>query len=169
MEQPEIGHVFSRGRNEVEGEIDGTLALGLMGKGHARQADLMFVLKSDLSQDRYGLPGLGLMTPGDVPVGGGMHGGLNRHELNTTLVVGTAGGESGGVSSAPAGIIDIAPTLLDLLGLAPATSMQGRSLVRPARSEARRTSFSASRNGFTQHVDFVEEDGRRFILGGGQQ
>lgn len=169
MEQPEIGHVFSRGRNEVEGEIDGTLALSLMGKGHARQADLMFVLKSDLSQDRYGLPGLGLMTPGDVPVGGGMHGGLNPHELNTTLVVGTAGGAKGGVSYAPAGIIDIAPTLLDLLGLAPAPTMQGRSLMRPARTEARRARYSARRNGFTQHVDIVEEDGRCFILGGGQQ
>lgn len=167
MEQSEIGHVFSRGRNEVDGEIDGTLSLALMGKGHAREADLMFVLKSDLSQDRYGLPGLGLMTPGDVPVGGGMHGGLNPHELNTVLVVGNAGGDGGNISSSPAGIIDIAPTLLDLLGLAPAPTMQGRSLMKPAQTEANRTRFSARRNGFTQHVDIVEEDGRRFILGGG--
>lgn len=167
MEQPEIGHVFSPGRNEVDGEIDGTLSLGLMGKGHKRQADLMFVLKSDLSQDRYGLPGLGLMTPGDVPVGGGMHGGLNPHELNTTLVVGSAGGGDSTLSTAPAGIIDIGPTLLDLLGLSPAPTMQGRSLMRRARTEARQTRFSAGRNGFTQHVDIIEEDGRRFIRGGG--
>jgi phosphonoacetate hydrolase len=169
MDQPEIGHVFARGRNEVEGEIEGTLALGLVGKGHARQADLMFVLKSDRSQDRYGLPGLGLMTPGDVPVGGGMHGGLNPHELNTVLVLGLgAEDEPGSILSMPAGIIDIAPTILDLLGLPKAPSMQGRSLARDAREETQKQRYSAGKNGFIQHVDLVEQDGRRFILGGGQ-
>jgi phosphonoacetate hydrolase len=169
MDQPEIGHVFASGRNEVEGEIEGTLALGLVGKGHARQADLMFVLKSDRSQDRYGLPGLGLMTPGDVPVGGGMHGGLNPHELNTVLVLALGTEEEpGSILSAPAGIIDIAPTTLDLLGLSKAPSMQGRSLARAAREEPHRKRFSAGTNGFLQHVDIVEQDGRRFILGGGQ-
>lgn len=169
MEQPEIGHVFARGRNGVDGEIEGTLAFDLVGKAHARQADLMFVLKSDLSQDRYGLPGLGLMTPGDVPVGGGMHGGLNPHELNTVLVLGLgAEDQPGHVATSPAGIIDIAPTILDLLGLPKAATMQGRSLAGAAGEDARKARFSAGRNGFVQHVDIIEQDGRRFILGGGQ-
>jgi len=168
MEQPAMGHVFSPGRNEVEGRVDGTLSLGLLGNGHARQPDLMFVLRSDLSLDPYGLPGLGAMTPGDVPLGGGMHGGINPHELNTVLIVCAETADGPGVTSmAPAGIIDIAPTVLGLIGLEPAATMQGRNLAEPAGEEPRVMRHSAGRAGFSQHVDLVEQDGRRFILGGG--
>ncbi len=170
MEQPSIGHVFSRDANGVEGEVAGTLSLSLMGNGHAeRQPDLMFILASALAADPYGLPGLGAMTPGDVPLGGGMHGGINPHELNTVLIV--AGGEdnaAGTLSQDPAGIIDIAPTVLGLLGLDAAASMVGRNLTRPAGEAAQISRHSAGTGQFTQHVDIVEQDGRRFILGGGQ-
>lgn len=166
MRQPAIGHVFSPDRNGVEGEVPGTLSLALMGTGHAdRQPELMFVLKSSLDQDEYGLPGLGAMTPGDVPLGGGMHGGINPHELNTVLILGGTG--EGAVSQEPAGIIDIGPTVLGLLGLAPAAGMVGRNLAAPAREEARIARHSAGAGAFAQHVDIVEQDGRRFILGGG--
>ncbi len=168
MRHPAVGHVFSPDRNGVEGEVPGTLSLALMGAGHAaRQPELMFILKSSLAPDQYGLPGLGAMTPGDVPLGGGMHGGINPHELNTVLILGAAGG-SGGVSQEPAGIIDIGPTVLGLLGLAPAAGMVGRNLARPAREEGRVLRHSAGTGAFAQHVDVVEQDGRRFILGGGQ-
>ncbi|MGL4965340.1 MAG: alkaline phosphatase family protein [Inquilinus sp.] len=165
MDQPEVGHVFSRGANGAEGEIPGTLSLGLLGNGHDRQPELMFVLRSDLSLDGYGLPGQGIMTPGDVPLGGGMHGGINRHELNTVLIVSSGTGE-GALSSMPAGIIDIAPTVLGLLGEAPAGSMMGRDLTLPAREEPRIERYEAGTGAFRQFVDIVEQDGRRFILGG---
>ncbi|AOO80112.1 alkaline phosphatase family protein [Bosea vaviloviae] len=168
MQQPAVGHVFSPARNEVDGVVGGSLSLALLGNGHERQPDLMFILKSDLAADQYGLPGLGTMTPGDVPLGGGMHGGINPHELNTVLIVAAETTEGrGSLSSAPAGIIDIGPTVLGLLGIAPAQTMQGRNLARPAREEARIARHSAGRGGFSQHVDIVEQDGRRFILGGG--
>ncbi|PTM40631.1 alkaline phosphatase family protein [Bosea sp. 124] len=168
MEQPSIGHLFSPARNEVEGQVDGTLSLGLVGAGHERQPDLMFILGSTLTADPYGLPGLGAMTPGDVPLGGGMHGGLNPHELNTVLIL--AHGEDGGaaaISQEPAGIIDITPTVLGLLGLTPASTMVGRDLARPPGEEARIARHSAGTGNFAQHVDIVEQQGRRFILGGG--
>ncbi|MDQ8730020.1 alkaline phosphatase family protein [Bradyrhizobium sp. LHD-71] len=168
MEQPHVGHVFTPARNEVEGQVDGTLSLGLIGNGHERQPELMFILRSDLTADPFGLPGLGGMTPGDVPLGGGMHGGINPHELNTVLILSAATAEpQRGLSSAPAGIIDIAPTVLGLLGLPPAPSMQGRNLAQPPRNEPQRSRHSAGNGAFTQHVDLVEQDGRRFILGGG--
>lgn len=168
MEHPAIGHVFSPDRNGVDGEVAGTLSLGLMGAGHAeRRPELMFILKSTLDADPYGLPGLGAMTPGDVPLGGGMHGGINPHELNTVLILGEASGH-GGLSQEPAGIIDIGPTTLGLLGLRPAATMMGRNLAAPAREEARTIRHSAGTGAFAQHVDIVEQDGRRFILGGGQ-
>ena len=135
MEQPEVGHLFSPGRNEIEGHIEGTLSLGLMGNGHDRQPDLMFILRSDLTSDQYGLPGLGIMTPGDVPLGGGMHGGINPHELNTVLIVGTGVEGRGKQSAAPAGIIDVAPTVLGLLGLPQSATMRGRNLTHAPREK----------------------------------
>ncbi|CAN7421018.1 alkaline phosphatase family protein [Phyllobacterium sp. LjRoot231] len=169
VEQPEVGHLFSPGRNEIEGHIEGTLSLGLMGNGHDRQPDLMFILRSDLTPDQFGLPGLGIMTPGDVPLGGGMHGGINPHELNTVLIVGTETSEGRGQhSAAPAGIIDVTPTVLGLLGLPQSATMRGRNLIHAPREEARVKRHSTGFGAFTQHVDIVEQDGRSFILGGGQ-
>ena len=166
MEQPAIGHLFSRGDGE-EGDIPGTLSLGLIGAGHTgRQPDLMFILKSSLDDDPYGLPGLGAMTPGDVPLGGGMHGGINRHELNTVLIVSGDAIARGHISLEPAGIIDIGPTVLGLTGLAKAPSMVGRDISRPATEEPRIRRFAAGRAGFEQQVEIAEQDGRRFILGG---
>ena len=169
IDQPEVGHLFSPGRNEIEGQIEGTLSLGLIGNGHDRQPDLMFILRSDLTPDQFGLPGLGIMTPGDVPLGGGMHGGINPHELNTVLIVGTETSEGRGKQSAtPAGIIDVTPTVLGLLGLPQSATMHGRNLINAPREEARVTRHSYGNGTFTQHVDIVEQQGRSFILGGGQ-
>jgi len=165
LDQPAIGHVFMRDGNGVEGAVPGTLSLDLFGAAHARHPDLMFVLRDDHELDADSLPGRGAMTPGDVPLGGGMHGGLNRHELNTLLMIRADGAlAADAVSNAPAGIIDIAPTVLGLLGLPAATTMVGRDLVQPAHGEARTLHFEAAQAGFAQRVQIVEEDGRRFVI-----
>lgn len=166
MEQPEVSHVFSRGQNDVDGFIAGTFAFGTVDNHHARQPDLAFVLRAEDDSDPYGLPGLGLMTPGDVPLGGGMHGGLHPGELNTVLVLGVPATGHGGTTDRPAGLVDIGPTILDLLGVAPATTMKGVSLARPALSEPVYTTLFAERPGFQQRIDVVDHDGRRFILRG---
>lgn len=167
MEQPEVSHVFSRGRNAVEGVIDGTLAFETVDLHHSRQPDLAFVLKATNDIDVHGLNGLGLMTPGDVPLGGGMHGGLHPAELNTVLIVAVGASDgAGGVSDRPAGIIDIAPTVLDLLGLPALETMRGTSLARSTGDAAQRNLFVAEKGRFAQTVSVIEQDGRRFILNG---
>ncbi len=168
MEQPEVSHVFSRGSNGVEGVIPGTLAFDVVDLHHARQPDLAFALRATNDLDLHGLAGLGLMTPGDVPLGGGMHGGLHTGELNTLLIVSAGPGDDGAgvVSDRPAGVIDIAPTVLDLLGLPALETMRGTSLVRAAEDAPQRHVFVAESNGFAQTVSVVEQDGRRFILNG---
>jgi hypothetical protein len=130
--------------------------------------ELVYVLRSGLEADAHGLPGLGLIT-GGVRVGGGMHGGLNRHELNTVFILGKAGQPRGGeVSSATVGIIDIGPTILQLLGLAPAASMRGISLTstanRAARTETHETGVGAFRQRFT-----VVRDAERLLPVHGQR
>ncbi len=165
MGRPEVSHVFSRGHNGVDGVARGSFAFDVVDNQHERQPDLAFALSSTDAPDAYGLPGQGLMTPDDVPLGGGMHGGLNRHELNSVLVLGLPGLAQGPVDR-PAGVIDIGPTILDLLGVPSAASMRGVSLARPPRSEPKFHSLFAERPGFTQRIDVVDHDGRRFILRG---
>jgi len=168
MARDEIGMVFTPSEDPSRGAVEGTLASSLLGLDHARQPELIYVLRSDADADRHGHPGLGLIT-GGVPVGGGMHGGLNRHELNTMLVIGGAGISAPVHSSAPCGIIDIAPTILDLLGLDALPTMEGSSLLRidPSdRGEIKR--FEAGRPGFRQMLEQRKRGGPFFLGHGGR-
>ncbi|WP_342360998.1 alkaline phosphatase family protein [Terrarubrum flagellatum] len=169
MEQPWIGHVLSRARNEIEGEAEGTFAISAAGLDHARQPDLVYVLKSNEDRDPQDWPGVGLMT-GGVPLGGGMHGGFNRYEQNT-LLIGAGAGWSGAdvMTSAPAGIIDIAPTILDLLGVERASTMTGKSLLDAAADEAEIKIIETGVGSFRQRLAYREADGRRFIVSGQPQ
>ena len=130
LEQEFTGMLFARNRNEIEGEYPGTFGFDLVGLAHDRAPDLFFILRSDDGNDHHGLPGRCLFTD-SVPLGGGLHGGLNRYELNSLLIVSAPNlAGAGTVTRIPAGIIDIAPTILDLVGVAPAPGMMGASLIR---------------------------------------
>jgi phosphonoacetate hydrolase len=170
-EQPEVAMVFSRGRNGVEGEAPGTLALDLLDLNHARAPDLAFVLASSEASDHLGLPGIGLYMGGDVPSYGGMHGGLNRYELATVLMLAGAGIEEGVVADSPAGLMDVAPTILALLGLPAGATMTGRVLAEAfgdggsedARTEAHEVALGDRRQVLVRH----HYAGRRYLSSGG--
>ena len=168
MEQPFTGMLFTPGGDGVEGELPGTFSLSLVDLDHERAPELVFTLRSTDDPDEYGHPGLGLMTKGDVPVGGGMHGGLNRHELNTTLVLRGAGSAEGLVDERPAGIIDIAPTVLAALGLPAAATMTGRSLLGAPPPSATPRICETGRGTYRQRIELAERDGSRILLQGGR-
>lgn len=117
-EQPWCGLIFASGGDGTHGPIDGTLDRALLGVTHARSADLMFTLATDDEPGSGGWPG---RTHHDhnIPAGGSMHGGLHPRELNNWLAAGGAPFREGYVSPCPAGITDVTPTILDLLGLVP--------------------------------------------------
>ncbi|MCJ2018558.1 hypothetical protein MKK84_14120 [Methylobacterium sp. E-065] len=167
MEQSLTGLVFTRG-GAVEGEVPGTFSLSLVDLDHARAPDLVFALRSDEAPDRFGYPGSALMTECGVPVGGGMHGGLNRYELNTTLILRGAGLLAGALDRRPSGIIDLAPTVLAALGLPPAATMTGRSLLDAEPDEAAPRIHEAGRDGFRQRLVSAERNGSRILLHGGR-
>ncbi|MDQ0472664.1 alkaline phosphatase family protein [Labrys wisconsinensis] len=168
MAQDFTGMLFSPGRNEVEGVIPGTFALSLVGLDHARAPELVYVLRSDDRPDRFGNPGIGIVTAGDVPVGGGMHGGLNRHELNTVLIARGPGFAAGVRDGRPCGIVDIAPTVLDAFGLPAAATMTGRSLLGPAPEPALPRIHETGQGGFRQQLAVAERPGSRILLHGGR-
>jgi arylsulfatase A-like enzyme len=154
QDHPAIGHLFTRDVDGVEGASPGTLSLRLVGLDHARAPDIAFTLRSGSEPDHYGLRGRGLFISG-VPVNGGMHGGLNPHEMSTVLILGGPGVLSGARIEAPAGLIDIAPTVLAALGLKTPPTMVGQPLAAAFGAPAlpwREVVAQAGRPGYRQEV-----------------
>lgn len=166
MQQDFTGMLMTPSQDPVHGMVEGTFSTQLVGLQHARVPELVYVLRSSLDHDPYGLPGLGLIT-GSVPVGGGMHGGLNRHELNTVLILGGSAATRQGRSEAAVGIIDIGPTILDLLGLGAPASMQGRSLVAPLQPVAAApVTYRTGLGDFKQQLSLTRRGNATFLLHG---
>lgn len=156
MAHPAVGHLFSANKTTEEGIVPGTLPFSAVGIGHARAADLVCVLRSSTEPDHHGLPGqAACTTPIDVPPGGGMHGGLNRHEQNTMLAFGGAAMPALGPIDDPADLTDIAPTVLSLLGVPVPASMTGRPLAAATgreRPEVTTTTLSMGHGDFEQRL-----------------
>jgi arylsulfatase A-like enzyme len=168
QEHPAIGHLFSRDVNGIDGAAPGTLSLRLVGLDHARAPDIAFTLRSGTASDHYGLPGRGLFM-GGVPVHGGMHGGLNPHEMSTVLMLGGPGVRPGLRIEAPAGLIDIAPTVLAALGLDIPPTMLGQPLAAAFGAAAmpwREVVARAGRHGYRQEVRARRVAGATYLMQG---
>ncbi len=113
MNRDDIGLVFAR--DDIVESLPGTLPQSLVMHGHDRDAELYFTMRASDDPDKWGLPGQCTFIS-DVELGCGIHGGLNRYELTTTLMVKTPDGRRG-TDSSPVGLVDIAPTVAELLGV----------------------------------------------------
>jgi hypothetical protein len=115
------GHLFTRGPGPAEGHIPGTFCHALAGTDHRRAPDLVYTLKSRTD-------GNGGYYDSGKPIDTGQHGGLNPLELHNLIAFGGEAFTGEYRSLAPAGIADVAPTVLDLMGLPRPPSMTGRPL-----------------------------------------
>lgn len=168
--QPWCGALFSAGRDADAGVLPGTLNRALLGLDSDRAADLLFTLAHDDQPGDGGWPGGGLHDS-DLPDAGGNHGGLHRREMNTVLVAAGAAFRAGHVSPCPAGIVDLMPTALHLLGL-PADGCDGRVLGEamiggetPA-CRTRRVAAAAGRH--AHHVTVSAAGITAYVHGGGR-
>jgi phosphonoacetate hydrolase len=91
----------------------GLAELGIAGPG---APDIVFTLAASDAFDAHGSPGT-CMFDADLPVGGGIHGGLHPLELANVFVASGGPFRHNTVCTAPAGLIDVAPTIAHLLGL----------------------------------------------------
>lgn len=165
MDRPEIGMVLAR--DALVDSLPGTLPLSAVHLAHPRTADLTYICRSSDAPDHHGLAGSTLITAGP-PVGGGMHGGLNRRELNTLLAVSAPGGARGHVDDRPCGLIDVAPTVLGLLGL-PAEGAEGVALpLDESKACIDEHVLAASRGDFRQRLVRRSVDGRVYLKEGGR-
>ncbi len=122
--QPWCGLIFTR---DGQGHVEGTLTHRQAGIDHPRAADIGLVLKSEDDANDQGRAGRS-RHDSHYPEGGGIHGGLHRLELHNWLAAGGDAFRQGFRSETRAGIIDILPTLLEVLGQAVPDRVQGRVL-----------------------------------------
>ncbi|WP_340160783.1 alkaline phosphatase family protein [uncultured Hoeflea sp.] len=172
MEMPQTGMLFCRAGEDGEPVVDGTFDRALVGADHSRAPDIYWVGRSCEKADQHGLAGSGIYTTGvNVPVGGGMHGGLNPYEMNTLLAFAGAGIAAAHVND-HANLTDIVPTVLAALGLDRPASMTGLPLdavFGKQAPESRETRHEAGAGEFRQYLVRAAGSGRQGIpLRGGR-
>ena len=105
----------------------GVLARSALLADHPRAAQVLFTLRGSQAVSGRGLGGITLYD-GDLATGAGTHGGILPAEMRTVLMLAGSLVRAGAVSELPAGLVDIAPTVLHLLGLPGGAGMDGRVL-----------------------------------------
>lgn len=168
-DQEWTGMVFTR-----DGDAAGTLPLAAVNYANARSADIAFTLRDDAGPDAYGLTGGAVADNPDIPVGGGMHGGLSEQELAQVMVLAGPALRRDEWRDTPCGIVDVAPTVLATLGLEVPPTMGGRALREcfagswDGVPEIRVHRHEAARGGFAQALDVATVAGAShpYLLGG---
>ena len=165
MSQPWCGTVCASAHL---GDVPGTLPTSLIGCDGPRSPELALSFRWDSEPNTAGYPGHCPSTGGAV--GQGQHGSMSRHEL---LNVGIARGPSlcnGVVVDTPTGNIDVAPTVLRLLGIQHDSGlMEGRALEQvllDGNSTAASpvvTTHSAERGDYRQEIQISTVGSTRYI------
>ena len=119
-----------------EGSVPGTFSLEYAHLGgHARSPDIAFTFPWSSSANRFGVRGMdysivskGATTAVDVDTAN--HGGIGPFTVTNTMLAWGPDFKRGIVDRTPAANVDVAPTILHLLGMDDAAGgMQGRALV----------------------------------------
>ncbi len=123
--RPEVGAIFTRprprgGSGSAEGVVPGTLSYDVARWNHARAGDILMSANWTSEKNDAGYPGKTTQT------GVAGHGSPSPYDIHNTLMAAGPDFRERAVSEAPTGNVDIAPTLLRLLGLPVATTMTGR-------------------------------------------
>ncbi|MEQ8814037.1 MAG: alkaline phosphatase family protein [Thalassobaculum sp.] len=147
-------------------EALGVLPLGAANVDHPRAGDVLFTLRARDDESAGGLPGVALADNPDIPIGGGMHGGFARAELNHCLFWGGDLFRSGARVETPTAHVDLAPTILKALGLPPHPLMPGRALeeafaIGDAAPPVREVVHDAGRGGYAQTLVTARVAGSR--------
>ena len=122
-ERPWCGALLA---SESAGEIEGALPMSLAGAEGPRAPELAMSFGWDSRPNDAGYSGFAYSSGGQP--GQGQHGSMSRHEMNNTLLArGPSFRQSARIQS-PTGNVDLAPTVLRLLGLAVPGHMEGRVL-----------------------------------------
>ena len=145
----------------------GTLPLTAIGADGEFAPDIIFSLDWSDEENEHGVPGTCWASPsGSIAT----HGSLSRWDVHNTLVSAGPSFKRGVVSEVPAGNVDIAPTLLHTLGLAPSAPLDGRVLEEaleggadPASIPVERETLTAEHRGFAQQLHVARVAGTQYV------
>ena len=121
-QRPEVGAIFTRPGPDggAEGVVPGTLSFDIARWNHARSGDILVSANWSHTANKAGYKG----TTTQTGVAG--HGTSSVYDIHNTLIAAGPDFRERTVSSVPTANVDLAPTLLHLLGLPAAPSMTGR-------------------------------------------
>jgi hypothetical protein len=122
QQRPEVGAIFTRpgAKGGSEGIVPGTLSFDVARWNHARSGDILVSANWTHDANKAGYKG----TTSQSGVAG--HGTSSVYDIHNTLIASGPDFRERTVSTVPTGNVDLAPTLLHLLGLPTAATMTGR-------------------------------------------
>jgi arylsulfatase A-like enzyme len=122
QKRPEVGAIFTRPRASGggEGTVPGTLSFDVARWNHPRSGDILVSANWNGDKNAAGFAG----TTTDTGVAG--HGTSSPYDIHNTLIAAGPDVREHAVSDVPSSNVDVAPTLLHLLGMTPAPTMTGR-------------------------------------------
>jgi arylsulfatase A-like enzyme len=122
QKRPEVGAIFTRSASSgsVAGDVPGTLSFDLARWNHPRAGDALVSANWTSDKNAHGVAG----TTTDSGVAG--HGSSSPFDIHNTLIAAGPDFRERTVSDVPTSNVDVAPTLLHLLGLKPPPTMTGR-------------------------------------------
>ncbi len=126
MRQDWIANVFTA---DIADLPHGSLPRSAVLVDNPRTGHVLYTLRNTNAPGPTGLAGTSLLETGhELQLGAGTHGGLNKGEMSTVLMLGGSLIRRAAASDWAAGLVDIAPTVLDILDLPGASGMDGRVL-----------------------------------------
>jgi Uncharacterized proteins of the AP superfamily len=122
QKRPEVGAIFTRpgASGGAEGAVPGTLSFDVARWNHPRSGDILVSANWNSETNGAGFPGK--TTDGGVAG----HGTSSPYDIHNTLMAAGPDFREHAVGDVPTANVDIAPTLLHLLGMKPAPTMTGR-------------------------------------------
>ena len=161
------GPLFSKDGEETEGALPGTMPLNLAGCGGARAPDLLMGFQWGdgflRGEDRPGaLPGWGYSSVNNKG-SGGTHGSCSPYELRNFLIACGPAFPAGARVDAPTGNIDLAPTILSLMGQEIPGGLDGETLLSVSRGRGEERVYRVESKEFSQTLSRAEVDGRFYL------
>ncbi len=169
--QPWCGMIFTPDGDGVEGCIPGTMDHASVLMDHPRAPDILYIMRNDDAVFGDGVKGSTFYN-GPYPAGGGTHGGLHEKELHIVMAAQGSLFKAGRESRHPAGIIDIAPTILHGLGLQQPKGSDGRVLSEALADsdgdppEAKTAIHTVERNGAVQRLKYTQVGSTTYLDAG---
>ncbi|HEU4367684.1 MAG TPA: alkaline phosphatase family protein, partial [Methylomirabilota bacterium] len=168
------GVLFAAGRapGDPLGGVDGTFSLELIHAANAeRGPDLLVTFPWTSEPNAFGVPGTDLAcVSGGAALLASDHGGMSPWNVRNTLLAWGPDFKKGATVRGPAGNVDVAPTILALLGIEERDGMDGRVLAEAlaggpdeAQAAADTRVYTAGTGAYRAALQVSLADGRRYV------